>query len=118
MYNRTNLSVDLAAIASAPVEITLPEEGPQVLIMHTHGTEAYTPDGEDIYTPSDGNTRTLEEAYNVVRIGDEIERIFTEMGLSVVHDRTLYDYPKYNPLCMPECICCWDDRTGGEEWML
>lgn len=96
LYNRTNLPVDLAAIASAPVEITLPEEGPQVLIMHTHGTEAYTPDGEDIYTPSDGNTRTLEEAYNVVRIGDEIERIFTEMGLSVIHDRTLYDYPKYN----------------------
>ena len=32
----------------------------------------------------------------MVRVGDEIERVFTEMGLSVVHDRTLYDYPQYN----------------------
>jgi stage II sporulation protein P len=32
----------------------------------------------------------------VVRVGDEMERVFTELGLTVVHDRTLYDYPKYN----------------------
>ena len=25
-----------------------------------------------------------------------MERVFTELGLTVVHDRTLYDYPKYN----------------------
>ncbi len=96
LYNRTQLPVDLAAAAAAPVNITLPEEGPQVLIVHTHGTEAYTPDGTDQYEPSDNNTRTLDEGYNVVRVGDEIERVFTELGLSVVHDRSLYDYPKYN----------------------
>lgn len=95
LYNRTQLPVDLAAAASAPVNIALPEEGPQVLIVHTHGTEAYTPDGADQYEPSDNNTRTLDEGYNVVRVGDEIERVFTELGLSVVHDRTLYDYPQY-----------------------
>ena len=50
----------------------------------------------DIYEPSDNNTRTLDENYNVVRVGDEMERVFTELGLTVVHDRTLYDYPKYN----------------------
>lgn len=96
LYNRTDLSVDLAALTAAPVEITLDRDAPQVLIVHTHGTEAYTPDGEDVYTPSDNNTRTLDEHYNMVRVGDEIERIFTEMGLSVIHDRTLYDYPAYN----------------------
>ena len=69
---------------------------PQILIVHTHGSEAYTPDGTDIYEPSDNNTRTLDENYNVVRVGDEMERVFTELGLTVVHDRTLYDYPKYN----------------------
>lgn len=96
LYNRTSLPVDLAAAAAASVNITLPEEGPQVLIVHTHATEAYTPDGTDLYEPSDNNTRTLDEAYNVIRVGDEIERVFTELGLSVIHDRTLYDYPKYN----------------------
>ena len=96
LYNRTGLDVDLAAAAAAPVQITLPEEGPQILIVHTHGSEAYTPDGTDVYVPSDNNSRTLDENYNMVRVGDEMERVFTEMGLTVVHDRTLYDYPQYN----------------------
>jgi stage II sporulation protein P len=96
LYNRTSLEVDLAAAVAAPVNITLAEGQPQVLIVHTHGSEAYTQDGTDVYEPSDNNTRTLDENYNVVRVGDEIARIFTEMGLSVLHDRTLYDYPQYN----------------------
>ena len=96
LYNRTSLDVDLAAAAAATVPITLPEEGPQILIVHTHGSEAYTPDGSDVYTPSDNNTRTLDNNYNMVRVGTEMEKVFTEMGLGVVHDTTLYDYPQYN----------------------
>ena len=95
LYNRTGESVDLAAAAEAAVNITLSEEGPQILIVHTHATEAYTPDGTDVYTASD-QSRTLEEEDNMLRVGDEMERVFTEMGLSVVHDRTLHDYPQYN----------------------
>ena len=88
--------MDLAAAAAAPVNIALPAEGPRFSSSTPHGSEAYTPDGTDIYEPSDNNTRTLDENYNVVRVGDEMERVFTELGLTVVHDRTLYDYPKYN----------------------
>ena len=95
LYNRTGLDVDLAAAAAAPVALTIPEEGPQILILHTHGSEAYTPDGEDVYVPSDENTRTLDENYNVVRVGEEMAAVFREMGLEVLHDKTLYDYPKY-----------------------
>ena len=96
LYNRTSLDVDLASAASASVPITLPDEGPQILIVHTHATEAYTPDGTDVYTPSDNNTRTLDNNYNMVRVGDEMEKVFTEMGLGVIHDETLHDYPQYN----------------------
>lgn len=98
LYNTTDLPVDLAAAASAPVEVQLEsaEQGPQILIVHTHGSEAYTPDGTDIYTPSDQNTRTLDTQYNVVRVGNEMKAVFEEMGLSVIHDETLYDYPEYN----------------------
>ena len=90
--------MDLSGVAAAPVGFTLApaEEGPQILIYHSHATEAYTPDGTDIYTPSDNNTRTLEEGYNMLRVGDELERVFTEMGLSVLHDQGIYDYPTYN----------------------
>ena len=96
LYNRTGESVDLAAAAQASVNIALPAEGPQILIIHTHTTEAYTPDGTDVYTPDGGVARTLEEEDNMLRVGDEMERVFTEMGLSVIHDRTVHDYPQYN----------------------
>ena len=96
LYNRTDLPVDMQAAWAAGVDITLPDEGPQILIVHTHGSEAYTPDGADVYVPSDNNSRTLDENYNMVRVGDEMAAVFEEMGLRVLHDRTLYDYPAYN----------------------
>lgn len=95
LFNYTNRSMDMQALASAQISVELPEEGPQILIMHTHGTEAYTMDGEDIYQESD-TSRTTDEHYNVLRIGDEMQQVFEEMGLKVIHDRTLYDYPQYN----------------------
>ena len=93
--NRPGLDLDVAALASAQLTLELPEEGPQVLIMHTHGSEAYTPDGTDTYVPT-GECRTLDTTKNVVRVGDEIAKVLTEMGLTVVHDTELYDYPEYN----------------------
>lgn len=95
LFNYTNRAMDMQALASAQIGVELPEEGPQILIMHTHGTEAYTMDGEDIYQESDAS-RTTDEAYNMLRVGDEMQRVFEEMGLSVIHDRTLYDYPQYS----------------------
>ena len=73
----------------------LSAEEPQVLIVHTHASEAYTmPPGEE-YEES-GESRTTDTAYNVVRVGDEIAAVLGEAGISVVHDRTLHDYPEYN----------------------
>ena len=95
LYNRTSKTVDLAAMAQAEITVELEADGPQILIVHTHGSEAYTMDGEDIYKESDAS-RTTDETYNVVRIGDEMQAVFEEMGLNVVHDRTLYDYPQYS----------------------
>ena len=93
--NRPGLPLDVAALSSMELSLSLPQGGPQVLIMHTHGSEAYTPDGTDVYENSDNN-RTTDPNYNMIRVGDEIEKVLTEMGLSVVHDETLYDYPNYN----------------------
>ena len=95
IQNTTGQAVDVAALAAAPVEISLETGGPQILIMHTHGTEAYTMDGTDIYTPSD-TSRTTDPNYNVVRVGEEIAGVLTEMGFSVLHDTSLYDYPAFS----------------------
>ena len=68
---------------------------PLVLILHTHGCEAYTmPPGEE-YAASDDH-RTLEEDKNVLRVWDEIARALTDAGIGVLHDRTLHDYPSYS----------------------
>ena len=71
------------------------EAQPQVLIVHTHGCEAYTmPPGEE-YVPSDDH-RTLDETCSVLRVGDEIAEVLTDAGIGVLHDRTLHDYPGYS----------------------
>ncbi len=73
----------------------LAEDAPQVLIVHTHGCEAYTmPEGEE-YEASDDH-RTLDERYNVLRVGDEIAQVLESAGIGVLHDRTLHDYPSYS----------------------
>ena len=97
LYNRTDNAVDQPQTLAAALHYTLSPaaDGPQILIIHTHATEAYTPDGEDTYVPSD-NSRTVDQTQNMLRVGDEMEAVFTSMGLSVLHDRGLYDYPKYN----------------------
>ena len=78
-----------------PFAAALGNEDPQILIIHTHGSEAYTmPQGES-YAPS-GDWRTADTNYNVVRIGDEMAKVFAANGISVLHDRTLYDAPEYS----------------------
>ena len=71
------------------------DESPQVLILHTHGSEAYTmPAGEE-YVDT-GSFRTADASVSVIRVGDELARVLSGYGLSVLHDRALYDDPEYN----------------------
>ena len=86
--------MDAAEILSDGPGLTLPADEPQILIIHTHASEAYAQSGADRYSPSDSG-RTEDTQFNVVRIGDELTEILTEAGLNVVHDRGIYDYPSY-----------------------
>ncbi|WP_295586913.1 stage II sporulation protein P [uncultured Oscillibacter sp.] len=70
-------------------------EGPQILILHTHGSESYTPAG-DVDVVWSGDHRTTDSRYNVVAVGDAMAEVFSQAGISVLHDRTLYDYPAYS----------------------
>lgn len=92
--NYTQYEVDLNTLQAPPVALSSTEE-PQILILHTHATEAYTMDGTDIYAPT-GEARTIDTYYNVVRIGEEMAKILRQAGFGVIHDTELYDYPNYN----------------------
>ena len=70
-------------------------DAPQILILHSHGSEAYTPaPGTQLVWW--GDSRTTDFRYSVVRVGDEMASVFEDAGISVLHDRTLYDYPDYS----------------------
>lgn len=92
--NSTSYDIDVSALVAAGPTQTLPSEGPQVLIVHTHGSEAYTPDAYDQYEETDTD-RTEDKNYNVIRVGDELAKALEAQGISVLHDREIYDYPSY-----------------------
>lgn len=78
---------DLAALMERPLDWELCSDQPTVLIVHAHATESYA--GTPGY-------RSLDEAENMLSIGDEVARVLEAGGIHVLHDRTLHDYPDYN----------------------
>lgn len=92
--NDTDYIIDPEAFPDAFSALSLPAEGYQILIIHTHGTEAYTPDGTDVYEESD-EYRTTDTNFSVIRVGRELAEALRAYGLNVLHDEGLYDYPSY-----------------------
>ena len=78
-----------------PFAAELTGEAPQILILHSHGSEGYTPAVDDGIVWS-GDHRTTDSRYNVVRMGDAMAEVFAQAGISVLHDRVLYDDPAYD----------------------
>lgn len=93
-YN-CSLRPDLKELITRPLPWDLTAAEPTVLILHTHATESYTPVAGEDYTES-AAFRTLDEAYNMVSVGDRLAQVLEEGGITVLHDRTLHDYPSYN----------------------
>lgn len=92
--NSTSYDIDLSALVSKGTTVRLSTDNPQILIIHTHGSEAYTPDTENNYQPSD-SFRTDDINYSVIRVGDELTACIESYGLNVIHDRNIYDSPSY-----------------------
>lgn len=86
-------SVDIQSLLLQDLHWDLSQEAPTVLILHTHGSESYTPT-ED-YTES-SQYRTLDTRYNVVSVGAYLGKLLEEGGIRVIHDTTLHDDPSYN----------------------
>lgn len=93
--NEAGLNVNINELLNEKLSIDLSGKGPKVLIVHTHTSEAYTPTKENFYVPSDPD-RTENPKYNVVRVGEEIAKNLKNMGIEVIHDKTIHDYPSYN----------------------
>ena len=68
--------------------------GPLVLILHTHGTEAYAPDGAES-VPSDYPYRSDDITENVVSVGAVLAKTLTDAGIPVLHCETMFDAASY-----------------------
>ncbi|SHI38293.1 stage II sporulation protein P [Clostridium cavendishii DSM 21758] len=66
---------------------TLNSAKPEVLIYHSHTTEAYLPAKAD----------STDNNLNVVAVGDELEHDLEEnYGISVIHDKTIHSLASYD----------------------
>ena len=95
LTNATSYELDLGALVNAGTSVRLKKDTPQVLIIHTHGSEAYSEDPTfPDYKPAD-TFRSADARYSVIRVGDELAKCLEADGISVVHDRNIYDSPSY-----------------------
>lgn len=92
--NQTGYQADVGKLLMQGPGLSFEPDKPQILVIHTHSSEAYTPAGLDKYEASD-SSRTEDTNYNIVRVGDELCSILNSAGLETVHDRGIYDYPSY-----------------------
>lgn len=92
--NSTNYVLHLEELTES-FDAKLTGEEPQILIIHTHGNEAYTPPPGESYT-STGNYRTADARYSVISVGEVMTQTFEEAGIGVIHDPNRYDEPTYN----------------------
>lgn len=93
--NKSGYDVDISGLLNSPLNMKIKEGEPSVLIVHTHGSESYTPEKEGLYEESDPY-RTENNEYNVVKVGSVLKGELEKYGISVLHDETLHDYPSYN----------------------
>jgi stage II sporulation protein P len=92
--NQTDLTFDVESLLNAPLKFSVSDE-PSVLIVHTHTSESYTPSEKFNYTPTDTD-RTQDVSFNMAAVGDVVYDKLTEAGISVIHDKSINDYPSYS----------------------
>lgn len=70
-------------------------EGPLVLIYHTHATESFERYDSEYYDTR--NTwRSTDNNNNMVAVGAAMAHALEQAGIGVIHDTTQHDYPSYN----------------------
>ena len=94
LSDEPGLGPDLGALLTTPVELTLQDGQPRVLILHSHTTESFAQTA-DRYEESSAY-RTLDPGHNMLALGELVAKILESAGIGVIHDTTLHDYPSYN----------------------
>ncbi len=97
LRNYTKLSFeDIEEVLQTPCAVSVGDNTqPQVLIYHTHATEAFERYDSDTYDTRN-NWRSTDNNMNMVAVGNALAKSLEENGINVLHDTTQHDYPSYN----------------------
>lgn len=93
--NDTNFGINIDEMLSAPLKLDMKGDGPKVLIVHTHATESYSPEGASTYS-ADKSDRSLDPTMNMLAVGEAVKAVFDRAGIETIHDKTLHDHPNFN----------------------
>lgn len=102
--NETAYTPDIAALLEAdnilpPFDHTAsavyPPGEPVVLILHTHATEAYSPDGAISYPDAADYARSSDPTENVVAVGARMAEVLRKSGVPTLHCTILHDELSY-----------------------
>ena len=97
--NDTGHNPDTQSLANAPAAIApydFKSKKPLVLILHTHGTEAYTAEGADGYNDTGNLWRSNDTSENVVAVGAVMAQVLEENGIPTLHCQIMHDKDSYN----------------------
>lgn len=83
-------TLNIEKVLSEPLELSVDKSKPAVLIFHSHTSEGYEMIERDWYA-QDYTARSNDENRNIVRVGTEIANYLTELGYTVIHDKTIHD---------------------------
>ncbi len=93
--NNTDAAIDIKNELEQGLSFKINKSSePEVLIVHTHATESFMLEERDYYTTTD-YSRTTDETKNMIAVGEIVAAEIKAAGFSVLHDKTLHDYPSY-----------------------
>ncbi len=70
------------------------EDEPLVLIIHTHGTESYSPHGA-LYTSPSALMRSSDTSENMIAVGAVMSELLNDAGIPTLHCETMHDISSY-----------------------
>ena len=106
--NETSYEVSEAELSSTETLFFAGKKNkPQILIVHSHSTESYTPSEKYSFSHT-SEDRTTDTDYNMICIGSELKKELENRDIESVHITKLFDYPKYDNSYARSCDAVFD----------
>jgi stage II sporulation protein P len=90
IINQTKYSIDIKKLLNEPLKLAANKKGPQVLVYHTHTTEGFLKNIDEL-TKTNLASRTSNNKYNVVSVGDALINNLKKYKIDVLHNTTVHD---------------------------